>query len=258
MRRADPKVVITPAAYLLFYRRRSPPILGGPFFEKMLDDAESQPNSRGPSPPGEGKRLDDSSRIGLSSALRGVGAAHQAGGGGSMDMTAVMRTGVDDDLPAYSENDPRETTINPKDLTDDTLEDMEMNEEEDEGIGGMRSFNAPFNYSQYNQPGPQWSFQNPDQTQAPPASEGGDEDEDLFEQNSNKAVGSSMTDDDDRNRMADFQDDEGTTADVFRSPRRGSTSTLDVPAQHMEEIEDEPVAEVFLQDSEAPYNAKMD
>jgi hypothetical protein len=161
-----------------------------------------------------------------------------------------MRTGVDDDLPAYSENDPRATTIDPKDLEADTLEGIEMNEEEDEALGGTYPYNGPFQLDHYNRQEPNWSFGPIGQTQAPPASEG--EDEDLFEQSSNKAVGSSMSDDDDRNRMADFQDDEGTTADVFGTPPRGSTPMLDVPPQHMVEEEDESVTEVFLQDNEAP------
>ena len=261
LRRADPKAVVTPAAYLLFYRRRSPPILGGPFFEKLFHEhSESQSNSRGPSPAGEGKRLDDSSRTGSSSALRGVGAAHQAGGGGLMDGTVSMRTGVDDDLPAYSENDPRATTIDPKDLDDKALEGMELNDEEDEGIGGMGGgpFMGPLTRSYYNQQEPNWSFGELNQTHAPPVSEGEGEDEDLFEQSSIKAVGSSMSDDEDRNRMADFQDDEGTTADFLGTPPRGSTPMLDVSAQHIEDVDDEPVAEVFLQDNEAPYSTRMD
>ena len=107
----------------------------------------------------------------------------------------------------------------------------------------MRSFNGPFNYSHYKQPKTSWSFSSLCQTQVPPASEGGEEDEDLFEQSSNKAVGSSMTDEDGRNRMDEFQDDEGPTADVFGTPPQGITPMLDVRA---------------LQDSKAPYNTKID
>ena len=67
-----------------------------------------------------------------------------------------------------------------------------------------------------------------------------------------------MTDDDGRNRMDDFQDDEGTTADVFGTPPQGITPMLDVRAQHLQEVNDESVAEVVLQDSKAPYNTKID
>ena len=254
MRRADPNVVVTAAAYLLFYRRRSDTHLGGPFLKQLFDkaagaDNESQPTSRATSPSGEGKRLDDSSRNGLSSALHGVGAAHQAGGGGSMDGTIVStRTGVDDDLPAYSINDPS-STIDPKDLHgEDTLESLENQEEDDEGIGGMSVIQGTFPLSPYGHE-PHWSFGNAgshSQPSAPPVSEGGGEDEDLWnEAASNKAVGSSSGDDD-RNRMADFPNDEGTTGDVFGTPVRGTTPVLDVTTG-MEDI-DEPAAEIMLED----------
>lgn len=254
MRRADPNVVVTSAAYLLFYRRRSETHLGGPFIKQLFDKAAgadngSQPTSRATSPAGEGKRLDDSSRNGLSSALHGVGAAHQAGGGGSMDGTIVStRTGVDDDLPAYSISDPR-STIDPKDLHgEDTLESLE-NQEDDEGIGGMPVIHGAFPHSPYGHE-PNWSFGNAgshSRPSAPPASEGGGEDEDLWNDvASNKAVGSSSGDEDDRNRMADFTNDEGTTGDVFGTPVRDTTPVLDVPTA-MEDI-DEPAAEIMLED----------
>ena len=257
MRRADPKnVVVTAAAYLLFYRRRSETHLGGPFLQQLFDKAAgadngSQPTSRATSPSGEGKRLDDSSCNGLSSALHGVGAAHQAGGGGSMDGTIVStRTGVDDELPAYSPIDPR-STIDPKDLHgEDTLESLENQEEDDEGIGEMSVIPGAFPLSPYGHE-PSWSFGNAgsqSRPSAPPASEGGGEDEeDLFNDAvSNKAVGSSSGDDDHRNRMADFTNDEGTTGDAFGTPVRDTTPVLDVQTG-MEDI-DEPTAEIMLED----------
>ena len=257
MRRADPQnVVVTAAAYLLFYRRRSETHLGGPFLQQLFDkaagaDSGSQPTSRATSPSGEGKRLDDSSRNGLSSALHGVGAAHQAGGGGSMDGTIVStRTGVDDDLPAYAPIDPR-STIDPKDLHgEDTLESLENQEDDDdEGIGGMPVIQGAFPLSPYSHE-PNWSFGNAgshSRPSAPPASEGGGEDEDLWNDAvSNKAVGSSSGDEDDRNRMADFTNDEGTTGDAFGTPVRDTTPVLDVPTG-MVDI-DEPAAEIMLED----------
>ena len=247
--------MVTSAAYLLFYRRRSEAHLGGPLLKQLFDkaagaDNDSQPTSRATSPAGEGKRLDDSSRTGLSSALHGVGAVHQAGGGGSMDGTIVStRTGVDDDLPAYSINDPS-STIDPKDLQgEDTLESLASQEDDDEGIGGMAVIHGAFPNSPYDH-APNWSFGNAgshSRPSAPPASEGEGDDGDLWNDvASNKAVGSSSGDEEDRNRMADFNNDEGTTADVYGTPLRDTTPVLDVPTG-MEDI-DEPAAEIMLED----------
>ena len=257
MRRADPKVVVTSAAYLLFYRRRSSTPLGGPFFEQFIADANditlgsqspSRPSSRPPSPSGEGKRLDGSSHNGSSSALRGVGAVHQRGGGGSADATARMRTGIDDELPAYS-------TIDPRGLQEETLDNMEMDGDEDEAIAGMH---GPFPNNPYSR-SPQWSFDQLTETDygetqliaAPPASEGDGEDEDLFAENSSTKVANSSGSDGDGNRMADFNDDEGTTNGAFGTPPRGSTPMLDVPLMQDHE---EPVAEVMIDDMDGePY-----
>jgi len=118
-RKQNPQQVVTSAAYLLFYRRRSPIPLGGPTFEKLLDKASnpsqestSQPTSRTESPSapaGEDKRLGDFSRIGSSSASRGAGAVRQAGNGGLAGlgtMTMLTRKNQEDELPDYSENLP--------------------------------------------------------------------------------------------------------------------------------------------------------
>ncbi|KAL8795293.1 MAG: hypothetical protein Q9195_002162 [Heterodermia aff. obscurata] len=146
--RTESQRVVTSAAYLLFYRRRSDKPLGGPFFERLLssdgdNSAESQGGSRATSPAGEGRRLDDSSRNGSSSAFPAAGAIHQAGGGGSTG--GVQRTGVDDDLPAYGPPGPDEYVS--------TLESLET--EEDEGIG-MEEHNEPFSAFYYHEP--TWQF----------------------------------------------------------------------------------------------------
>lgn len=220
--------------------------------------SESQPTSRAPSPAGEGKRLDDSSRIGSSSALRGVGAAHQAGGGGSADETGalILRKGIDDDepadaLPGYSAEDPQRT-LNPQDLQKGHLEHMEM--DEDEGIGlddGMRPvWQGPFAYgSAINEPS--WAFGSNGLAPAnnSPRGSGGEgegADEDLFEDDSSTKVAKSSVSDDGENRMADFADDEGTTSGVFGTPPPGIIPHLDVPAASDEE--EQPVAEVMLED----------
>ena len=245
-RRPDPQRVVTNAAYLLFYRRRSTQHLGGRNFEWLTtpetNTPDSQPTSRAPSQAGEGKRLDDSSRIGSSSALRGVGAAHQAGGGGSAAegvMIAPMRTGVDDDLPAYSENDPHTSTVDPRGLN------MDPDLDEDEGISMAP---GPLNYVS---PRSDWSFdrlnygENEQITAAPHTS---DNDEDLFagDNSSTKAAGSSFSNGD-GDRMLDFQTDEGTTCGPFGTPSDDEVQ-LDVPLMH--DQEEEPVAEVMISEND--------
>ena len=110
------KDVVTSAAYLLFYRRRSSKPLGGPFFEQIIHAANdpshgepaSQTPSRAESPSvsaGEGKRLDGFSRNGSSSASHGAEAAHQAGSGGLPDgiLTAArIKDNSDSSPPGYS------------------------------------------------------------------------------------------------------------------------------------------------------------
>ncbi|KAL2002392.1 hypothetical protein VTN02DRAFT_60 [Thermoascus thermophilus] len=112
----DPQKVVTSAAYLLFYRRRSDRPLGGKILEEITEsstraaaDSDSQADSRGQSPSGEGRRLGGSSRNGSSSALAGVGAAHQAGVGGLRAVTQVRSVDEDDDddmPPEYSNGLP--------------------------------------------------------------------------------------------------------------------------------------------------------
>ena len=114
--------MVTRAAYLLFYRRRSEKSLGGPFFEQLFSkdaeveaeaDGTSAPTSRMHSPSqsaaGEGRRLDDFSRTGSSSAYRGAGAVHPAGGGGragaaAKSTSSPMASIQDDELPSYSDD----------------------------------------------------------------------------------------------------------------------------------------------------------
>ena len=257
-RRPDPKVVITSAAYLLFYRRRSPPTLGGPSFDRLLsatdnETSDSQPTSRAPSPAGEGRRLDDSSRTGLSSALRGVGAAHQAGGGGSADAIRItkVRKGIDDDdpvdgLPTYSEQDTGET-LDPRKLQERTLESMEV--DEDEGIGGMDEGSHPMWRGPLQYENPTWGFGSNGRApvQNSPRGSGEDADgpdEDLFADDSSTKVAKSSISDNLDNRMAEFNDDEGTTSGFLGTPPNDTLPLLDIPPP-IEEAE-QPVAEVII------------
>lgn len=245
-RRQNPQVVVTAAAYLLFYRRRASHPLGGPFFEQIISAAgepssQSQPGSRTSSPAGEGKRLGDSSLNGLSSAFTGAGVIHQLGDGGSAAAETVQRrTGVDDELPSYSQNG-----INA--LGNSTLESMEV-DDLDEGIADMHGSFHPAQVRDQH-----WSFSGLDddmsgltqRVAAPPASEG--DDEDLFDDDSNKANSPS----DDGRRLADFADDEGTTSGPF-GPflQRGSSPMQDVPPALVDYEDELAVAEVRLTDGE--------
>jgi len=151
-RKQSPQQVVTSAAYLLFYRRRSPTPLGGPTFEKILNKASnlsqestSQPASRTESPSapaGEDKRLDDFSRTGSSSASRGAGAVHQAGSGGLAGvgtMTTVTRKNQEDKLPNYSENlHDGEQTLESMEVDEPTgLHILDAQEPEWQGFGDL-------------------------------------------------------------------------------------------------------------------------
>ncbi|EAW14313.1 putative ubiquitin-specific protease UBP12 [Aspergillus clavatus NRRL 1] len=191
----DPQSVVTPAAYLLFYRRRSDRPLGGKVLEEITESStrpasenNSPAGSRGQSPSGDGRRLGGSSRNGSSSALAGVGAAHQAGDGG-------LRTGVrarvndeddEDDAPPDYSNSP---ASGEKSLgKSNRLEGMSFDEDE----FGDGAFANPLPYSSQ----PTWSFDRvtnahglSQMTTVPPGSISDDE-EDLFDDDaSNKAVG---------------------------------------------------------------------
>lgn len=194
--------------------------------------ANSPPTSRNASPTGEGQRLDGSSRTGLSSALRGVGAAHQAGGGG--DGVMATRTGVDDDLPGYSGRD--------LDGAHDPMTTMDL----DEGIG--EDIYAPLTEHLSSSLHPSWSFSrvpnDEDQIhvmRAPAASENGSG-EDMFDGDSTKAASSPPSEVGDR-LEADFAEDEGTTSGAFGPTIRGETPVQVEPPLISDE-DDGPVAEV--------------
>ncbi|KAK6381946.1 hypothetical protein LTS17_003831 [Exophiala oligosperma] len=156
--KSDPRAVITGAAYLLFYRRRSDHPLGGEQLEELLDsqndaeaDSEMPETSRDSSPvTGEGRRLGDSSHSGLSSAFA-AGQAHHVGVGGS----AMDEDNQDQDLLAGNASQPR--MIGPV-LPGDELPGYP----EDEGVS------MEYPYAQ-----PSWSFDRIGQTQAPAPSEDG-------------------------------------------------------------------------------------
>ncbi|KAI9639992.1 hypothetical protein NHQ30_011551 [Ciborinia camelliae] len=100
----DLSTMITKAAYLLFYRRRSAEPLGG---KKMQEVMKSLDNSSGEEDSGEGPSLDgNSSQRGSSSALEGVGAAHHQPDLHGSGVGEAMTTASPPDLePLYADND---------------------------------------------------------------------------------------------------------------------------------------------------------
>ena len=197
----------------------------------------SNTNSRGPSPSsvaGEGKRLDDSSRNGSSSALRGVGAGHQAGGGGLVGQTAMRTNNDEEELPAYSTLDMRDISHT------ETLEGMDVDDDEAIGLDeGDHSRRRDFGE-------PAWSFQplndHEDEhlgthiAHLPPPNSDAEDDKDSVK------VGSATSSP--RDRMAEFADDEGTTMDVFGTPPRNRTPMMDEPWGEPVYEDDDDVAEI--------------
>ena len=104
--------MVTAAAYLLFYRRRSAVPLGGPKFQEIFKEyqaalgVQADSDEEMPEAAGEGQRLDiDSSQIGSSSALKGVGATlPRAGLGSGSGAGAESPPDTDQDrLPSYQQ-----------------------------------------------------------------------------------------------------------------------------------------------------------
>ncbi|KAF9737155.1 ubiquitin carboxyl-terminal hydrolase [Paraphaeosphaeria minitans] len=122
-KKSNPKQVISTAAYLLFYRRRSSGPLGPPELQSIVNNwrnpdseeagvfEEEDAISRNVSPSGNGLRLGGSSRNGSSGAFRaGSGAVVGAlRGGGSDGAGSLLRNGVaagtldDESPPGYED-----------------------------------------------------------------------------------------------------------------------------------------------------------
>ncbi|KAF3482666.1 ubiquitin carboxyl-terminal hydrolase 12 [Arthroderma uncinatum] len=159
----DPTSVVTSAAYLLFYRRRSTRPLGGDFLAKLTEmahdrnsDSESATESRSGSPPasgsgsGEGKRLGGLSRNGSSSALRGAAATRQSGDGG---LPTGIQAKSDDEPPEYSHlpvSGERSIRLSHLEGMD---EEEEEEEEDDEGFDGTFQAGSAIFAQQ-----PSWSY----------------------------------------------------------------------------------------------------
>ena len=266
-RKPDPNSVVTPAAYLLFYRRRSDHPLGGEKLEKILDvinappaDSNSQPTSRDASPSGEGRRLVDSSHNGSSSAFTAAGQVRHVGDGGS----APIR------IPgAYQEDESLERPIDQIDEDEDHVlpgyeasqmqahQGMEI--DADEGVGDMYTMHGP---SPPWGDDPSWSFEalgsgknvSTQQMACPPGSLdfNNDNDEGLFTEDgaSTKAeggVGSStgnLSDADER--MCDFEDSAASPL-ISRTMRESAPPPL---VQTEDDDEELPVVELRMPEDE--------
>jgi hypothetical protein len=222
---------ITPAAYLLFYRRRSDHPLGGPLLEQIKADQErgdtdmsgqedEEGGSRATSPSGEGRRLGGSSRNGSSKAFGGVGHTLATGAGtnhslrtggvGSLPAKAALAlkgaegstemiplTGVsDDDNPPIYSSDLIEGETRVRDFVDngDDAQELEL-EDNEEPVWQLENYSG--GYSSYNFPGAASTFQWPvskggsEHMQNPSGSDGDIEDEGPFADNDSVKVNDS-------------------------------------------------------------------
>ena len=252
--------IITSAAYLLFYRRRTTPPdihLGGPFFNQLFStepnnqNTSSESDSRQVSPSGEGRLVDNFSRNGSSSGFRGVGPARQAGDGG---LGGAARSD-NEELPEYEEHAPGLQVVNPS-------HGMDI----DEGIGDVEDNTQRFDtggrsLGNYHRDTPSWSFENldndDDNTQfidsypsgaAGPSSMRGvskplnqheamnrgggfDEDENLFDDDNASVGRAASSRSDDGPGLGDASDDEGEVRGqrlTFGSmPERGNSPAGD-------------------------------
>ena len=136
----DPEAVVQKSAYLLFYRRRADPPLGGSKMHELLTEVESEEisNSREASPSGEGQRLGDSSHNGSSSAS--AGQAHHVGGGGlavgqqKQKMRGLSRHQEGEQESHSMYHELSSSGAQPPDYGDRD-NDMLLQPEHDEGIG---------------------------------------------------------------------------------------------------------------------------
>ncbi|KAL5335442.1 hypothetical protein BJX70DRAFT_401538 [Aspergillus crustosus] len=251
----DAQNAVTSSAYLLFYRRRSEKPLGGKVLQEVTESStrpgssasDSQGESRGPSPSGEGLRLGGSSLNGSSSALAGVGAAHQSGDGGLRIGTRKSRDD-EDSPPEYSNGlSYGETTVSGP----NRLEGMNNYDEDDYGSGSLA-----INPLRPHTP-PSWSFNRV--TDAHPFSQmtelpGGTlSDDDLLDDDaSDKAVGGGDISDSDF-RMASLTDSPPFQGQPYHpgTPMEESTIPDLAPPDAADDNDDElPVVELHVADED--------
>ncbi|KAE8356359.1 ubiquitin carboxyl-terminal hydrolase [Aspergillus coremiiformis] len=247
----DPQSVVTPAAYLLFYRRRSDRPLGGKVLEEITESSTrpasetgSPSESRGQSPSGDGQHLGGSSHNGSSSVLTGVGAAHRAGDGGSQTGTQA-RNG---DEASRSEHNNSPTSGEKSIDREHRLEGMSFDEIE----FGDGAQSDPFRFPS----APSWSFNRvsdahgrSQMTTALPGSTS-DDDDLLDDDASNKAVGGGDFSDSDL-RLASLADSPGPGA-VYPGTPMEETPIQDIPPPLDADDDDDelPVVELRVNDED--------
>lgn len=224
----------------MFYRRRSDRPLGGKLLQEITeastransDNEEEEEEGEEPSSPsGEGKRLVDSSRNGSTSALAGVGAAHQAGVGGLRAGVRVRSVEIDssdgEELPPYDQKHQQSSS----------------------------------RFSLIDQPA--WSFDNII-TAGPAVSdaddgglfddaEGGDDDDDDDDYDSNKAVGGGDMSDLDQQSVGDADADANVDVDVDVDASHETArypSVVNAIGIVSDEDEDLPVVELRVNEDE--------
>ena len=223
-KKSNPDSVVTRAAYLLFYRRRSAGPLGPPQLQEVVNswwnpgsetaNDSDEAISRTESPAGNGLRLDGSSRNGSSSAFAagaGVGALRGAGSGAAGN-PALKGAGaaMDDELPESDEG--------------------YVAGDDDEPASRYGSLYAPL----LTNPQPAWSFND----LHPDGDETGDVFDDDASSNAPNLAGESLGD----RLLEDFGDEMG---DVMHHPGMG-TPTGDV-AGGMEGLPDDDVVDIRVE-----------
>ena len=236
---------------------------------KMLQADSTLPadsnGSRDGSPSGEGRRLDDSSHNGSSSAFTVAGPAHHVGDGGGPSNQTRQRT-----PGAYPEDEFQATRIENDNFGPDDLLPSYEEQEHDNFIGPLRPDNMELDEDEgvdmtTTQPwndAPGWGFSlnrtlpTSQQMAIPPNSVNDfsqDQDEDLFadgDRASTKAEGgdgSSVAGSDPDLGMGDFHDAEEPAMEPLFADHRGARESAPPPlaiAQDDEEEDELPIYEI--------------
>jgi ubiquitin carboxyl-terminal hydrolase 4/11/15 len=240
----NPDNVVTSAAYLLFYRRRSDRPLGPLYLQKIADqfrnpdsdveDGESEESDSGNpsrSAAGNGLRLGDSSRNGSSSAF---GAAAGALGGGSTSAGSLPLNGA---AAGTADDDSEMLDQGPAPPYDEGYAGGDA----DDGVFAAETAGGFYNGSN------NWSFANIPDTHSTTT---GDLD-DTFDDTASDLP--NMAGEDLQSRMLeDFGDDMGDGIQPGMS-----TPLEEVPAQ-LQDVDEDDVTNVVLDDEVAPSHGKMD
>lgn len=266
--------MVTKAAYLLFYRRRSNRPLGGPALAGLTEsafkdesaDSEESDNDNSPSKggSGEGKRLGGSSRNGSSSASTAVAAAHQPGDGGLQGAVrrktkAKDRQAQDEDddgLPGYLDNlRSGETRVQYGSM------DLDEDEDVDEGYDDSNyTYNThqPFSHGSGE---PAWSFGNLETLEheghEPYAYDDNDPQTTSASASAQMSHGPSFFDETDFSAFRRIRDDDDDSMKAMRSSDDGGDNDSDMLSMNINPIgadsdidADDKVDDIFIAESE--------